>query len=278
MLTAFLIESYKWLQPDSSTTTNQTLGYLSKQMADPSLPPVDSQAMAQFEPAPSSVWINSLWFLALVLSLAAALFGMMAKQWLRQYLRWTTMSGPSENQVLLRQIRYEAFDDWKMPAIIASIPALLEVALILFLVGVDILLWTLNGVVFGICTFAIVVLIVLTFVTTALPVFCPRCPYKSPAGWACLLAWQVIIHSWNSFVDHFQSLLDRIVSNEFYAVDYHINVIECKDWRQRDLEVQASKISFTATTTFPACCGMLPCPVCSLRRFPEALFWAWHRA
>lgn len=33
-------------------------------------------------------WINTLWFLSLVFSLASALFGIMVKQWIREYMQW----------------------------------------------------------------------------------------------------------------------------------------------------------------------------------------------
>ena len=98
-------------------------------------------AHCRFRPAkaaPSSVWFNSLWFLSLILSSAAALFGMLGKQWLKEYMKWTTMSQPPEIKICLRQVRYDAFGDWYMPVIIAFIPGLLEIALILFLVGADI--------------------------------------------------------------------------------------------------------------------------------------------
>ena len=81
------------------------------------------------------VTINILWFTSLVLALAAALFGILAKQWCREYLRWHSVIATARENVLIRQVRFEAWDRWQVNAFIATIPAFLEVALTLFLVG-----------------------------------------------------------------------------------------------------------------------------------------------
>lgn len=141
-------------------------------------------------PLTPSVWINSLWFLSLVLSLTSALFGMIAKQWIREYMQWSTTAWLPQDFIALRQRRYEAFLKWKVPATIAAIPVLLEISLIFFFVGLAILLFTINGIVAGLSTAVIGASICLAFVTTVLPAIWSRCPYKSPAGWALLrLLW-----------------------------------------------------------------------------------------
>lgn len=138
VLTAFLVVSYLLLQPDNTQRSADTLSYMSAQIANTSLPPI---APAQpFQPPTFAVWVNSLWFVSLELSLGSALFGMIAKQWLREYMTWTTMSASVKEILSLRQYRYQAFLDWRVPGIIEAIPALLEVALVLFFSGLVILL------------------------------------------------------------------------------------------------------------------------------------------
>ena len=77
--------------------------------------------------------INTLWITSLVLSLAAALFGILAKQWCCEYLRWHNTIQAARDNLLIRQVRFEAWDRWQVGAFIASIPAFLEVALVLVL-------------------------------------------------------------------------------------------------------------------------------------------------
>lgn len=122
-----------------------------------------------------------------MLTLAAALFGMIVKQWLREYLTWQT-EGP-QDAIWLRQIRYKAFTKWKVTIIVALLPGLLEVALVLFMIGIIVLLWTLHLVLAIVITTFSSVLLVMAFATIVIPTFMPHCPYRSPAGWACVVLW-----------------------------------------------------------------------------------------
>lgn len=151
----------------------------------PSFPPLKPA----FYPAPSALWINTLWFLSLVFSLAAALFGILAKQWLREYMQWNSALAPPRENVLVRQIRFEAWSEWNVAASISCIPALLEVALIMFVAGLVILLWTLDPIVATVITVAAALFCVVASSITLLPVFFKRCPYKSPTAWAFIVLW-----------------------------------------------------------------------------------------
>ena len=144
---------------------------------------VDSAA---FSPTASARWINGLFFYSLVLSLAAALFGILAKQWIREYLKWNTAIGDPRENVLVRQIRFEAWRDWNVEGVLWSIPFLLELAMIFFLVGIVILLWTLDSVVAIAVTALVAVFLAGFSAFTVLPIFSKRCPYKSPTAWVLL--------------------------------------------------------------------------------------------
>lgn len=197
MLTAFVVESYKLLQTDNAENTVKLLARISYQLESftfnngflnsttAALPPPP-----RFEPDKTSLWMNVLWFLSLLFSLSAALFGILVKQWLREYLRWnSTLASPREN-VLVRQERFESWNEWNMAATISCIPALLEVALIFFVCGLVVLLWTLDTIVAGVITCAAGIFLLIVSSFTLLPVFFKRCPYKSPTAWACLLLWE----------------------------------------------------------------------------------------
>ena len=194
VVTAFAAQTYQQLQASDSGTTNQLLAYQIK--ANPgtqtTLPPALNSTVfglvdsAAFSPDTSARWINTLFFNSLVLSLAAALFGILAKQWIREYLKWNTAIGDPRENVLVRQIRFEAWDDWNVEGVLWSIPFLLELAMICFLVGVDILLWTLDSVVAVAVTTLVAVFLAGVSAFTVLPIFSKRCPYKSPTAWVLL--------------------------------------------------------------------------------------------
>lgn len=243
VVTAFIIDSYKWLQQDNSQTTIQLLAKISSQLANLNLTPaVESLsdfavnsipplavATPSFVVTTTSIWINCLWVLSLLFSLTAALLGIIIKQWLREYLLWDSVLFPSREAVLLRHIRYDAWERWKVPVIISAIPAMLELALVLFLCGAAILLWTLNA------TVAIVVTVFgsLAFIAACavniLPVFFHRCPYKSAVGWTCVSTW-IILRKWTK-----QGLWR--LNRKFHFRDARkYGPKRSESWRQRDLE------------------------------------------
>lgn len=125
----------------------------------------------------------------MIFSLAAALFGILVKQWIREYMKWNSALAHPRDNVLVRQIRFEAWNDWNVPTTIAAVPALLEIALVFFVCGLVILLWTLDPVVSIVITTAAAVFLSIAATFTFLPAFFRRCPYKSPTAWAFAVLW-----------------------------------------------------------------------------------------
>ncbi|KAJ3537994.1 hypothetical protein NM688_g6583 [Phlebia brevispora] len=158
VLTTFTaLQSYSLLQADNTQTTVELLTQICAQLESPSsntIPLNSTQPVAQILPfsAPASaICINVLWFLSLVLSLAAALFGIIAKQWFRHHIARDAVLALPQDNVLVRQMRFDAWMAWKVPIIVATIPALLEVTLVLSLSGIIVfkLLWILNHIAAG---------------------------------------------------------------------------------------------------------------------------------
>ncbi|GJE97455.1 hypothetical protein PsYK624_136740 [Phanerochaete sordida] len=178
-LTAFVVQTYPMLTDNDSSTTNQLLALsVSMQLRATGtiIPSTVNSTLTSlmdtqpFSPATSAQAINVLFFLSLVLSLSAALFGILAKQWLREYLRWNSpLALPREN-VLVRQARIDAWESWNIPATISFIPALLELAMVLFLCGIVVLLWTLDDVVALIITIFAALFLVTASMFTLLPI------------------------------------------------------------------------------------------------------------
>lgn len=146
-------------------------------------------------PSSTSRWINGLFFSSLVVSLAAALFSIRAKQWIREFMKWNApLAEPCEN-VMIRQIRFESWEEWNIDAFIWSIPSLLELAMVLFLAGVVILLWTLDSAVAIAITALVSTFLCAVSIITILPIFFKHCPYRSPTAWAFLRLWNVLWYS-----------------------------------------------------------------------------------
>ncbi len=192
VLTAFNIESYKLLRPAPMDDTVAALKQLSQQLNSFSIshPFVNStQRATSVDPAqrqpflasPTIVSINTLWFSSLIFSLASASLALLVKQWL--YEITSGISGNSREGAQLRQHRLDSLQTWRVHTIIKAIPLLLQIALILFLVGLVLLLWTLQDTVATVVTSFTGVLFLFLTAVTILPTFEWRCCYRSPQAY-----------------------------------------------------------------------------------------------
>ena len=267
ILTAFVVQTYQLLQPDGTDVTNQLLAVsLTLRLADLSIPPAINDTLTNiltvqpFTPPASARWLNSLFFVSLVLSLAAALFGILAKQWLREYMRWNSPVGIPRENILVRQIRHEALESWRVSLIVTSIPALLEIAMTLFLAGIIILLWTIDNVVAIVITVTSGSFIILVSAFTILPIIFRHCPYRSPTAWALLVLYDVaryiirsvraygsvLSHRWKYVANLKQPLITRV--QRLLAKNWDMNAdqkcqypeihwrTDAKTWREYDIE------------------------------------------
>ncbi|KIM35358.1 hypothetical protein M413DRAFT_56484, partial [Hebeloma cylindrosporum] len=84
VITSFVVESSKDLQPDPNTLLLSQIVTLigNNTNGTPGIPP-----QIQLSPSPSSYRINALWFASLVLSLTTVLVGIISLQWLREHQR-----------------------------------------------------------------------------------------------------------------------------------------------------------------------------------------------
>ncbi len=133
-------------------------------------------------PTRSAVWLNTLWFSALICSLASASVGIMVKQWLREYS--AGLSGASDQISRLRQYRLNNLAKWGVAGIVSALPILLQLSLTLFLAGLLVLLWTLHVVVATVSSALVGALMTFTLATLFLPAIKPDCCYISPPTYA----------------------------------------------------------------------------------------------
>lgn len=245
-LTAFLGPVIAQLQTDNGQLSAQFLSILVLQGGpDPEIVPFLNSVASSlprstvFQPLATSVAINTLWFLSLILSLSAALLGILAKQWCREYLKWYSVLSPARENIMLRQLRYEAWQEWHVTSQIAAIPALLELSLILFFVGLVVYSWTLQVTVFGFVTSAVCIILIVTLASTLLPTFYRRSPYKSPMGLAFNRLVHVVAHqSPSSGGGRIRSMLAKLLPRHWLRIrdvrKFPIDSEHLRDWRTWD--------------------------------------------
>ena len=188
MVTAFIIESSKLLQPDYTQVNALLTAHLlatlsstnsSSETSFVSMLPKPSEILTFSKPR-SAEAVNILWYAALGLSLASVLVAMLVKQWLVCYQSHVTKHVDPHNSACERQRRFDDLHRWSLPHIIALLPALLHAGLFIFLVGLIIYMWQLDWRV-SVPTIVILgILFVMYFVSVALATFSPSCPYNTP--------------------------------------------------------------------------------------------------
>ncbi|PBK79527.1 hypothetical protein ARMGADRAFT_882422, partial [Armillaria gallica] len=140
VLTTFVVQTLQNMQPDYNQTSALLLFELLKTItlngSQSSLP---SSPTTTFSPSPSDQWINSLWFVSLMLSLITALVAILVKQWLHQYVAVVSDSSACD-RARIRHMRFAGLQTWQVPMIIGLLPVLLHVSLALFFASLSIFL------------------------------------------------------------------------------------------------------------------------------------------
>ncbi|KAK7686509.1 hypothetical protein QCA50_010107 [Cerrena zonata] len=181
--TALLLDSYKFLQEDKTDTTNALLAQVYLHFVNSSATPLPIDKIAciatstcSFSPSASARQINYLWFSSLILSLVTASFGMLVKQWLREYLSGNLAIGRSH--LRLRFFRYIGMVKWRVFKIASILPLLLQIALALFFAGLCIFSAHIDPSLGSLTSTLVVAWATLFFLILVAPAFSTRCPYK----------------------------------------------------------------------------------------------------
>ncbi|KAI0344891.1 hypothetical protein BDW22DRAFT_1327187, partial [Trametopsis cervina] len=185
VLSAFLVVAVALLQEDIPGATLTTLRQMSAQNANYTIQgdfiistsPV-STSSPPFEPSVNAIRINDLWAASLVISLATASFGILVKQWLREYMKFVT-SFP-QGRLRIRSFRRAGLETWKVLTIAACLPLLLQLALGLFFVGLCFYTAELHSSVRNTTLPLVAGWGFIFFFVTISPLFFAHCPYKTP--------------------------------------------------------------------------------------------------
>ncbi|KDR83136.1 hypothetical protein GALMADRAFT_872377 [Galerina marginata CBS 339.88] len=217
VVTAFIIESYRTLQPDPNDTIISLLSIIANRLDNTTIPApilLSSTGLgSSFSPTTSSIRINNFWFISLVLSLATVLVGIISLQWIREHQNYTNL--PPRESFALFNMRADGLKRWHVPKVFTALPLLLQSALVLFLGGVIDFLLSFGDAAVIIPVSVVTVLVLLFLVaTTILPTvqslfLClpypyirntkvppAQCPYKSPQAHAFRAILRYIILLW----------------------------------------------------------------------------------
>ncbi|KAJ7861634.1 hypothetical protein B0H13DRAFT_2204365, partial [Mycena leptocephala] len=176
-LTAFLVESYKTLNPDQGAITILILAQISRQLEGGSnVSAVDLLPLIAVPPTSSSLACNTLWFLSLGFSLSCALIATLVEQWSRDFIQSTEMRPSPVIRARIFAYLYFGLQKFGMHSLVQFIPLLLHISLLLFFAGHVAFLHPINALPAALLGSIITAYIYLT----VLPMFSSDSPYRTP--------------------------------------------------------------------------------------------------
>jgi hypothetical protein len=181
------------LRPNSQDTSAFYLQNIYLLLADPnrsnlSIPPALANP-PPFSPPRYAVWVNSLWFLSLIISLTCALLATLLQQWARRYIRVTQPRYSSHGRGRIRAFFSEGVDKLHLPWAVETLPFLIHLSLFLFFAGLLVFLLNVNHTVFSVAVWWVGLCTATYISITFMPLFRRDSPYYAPLS---SLTWFLI--------------------------------------------------------------------------------------
>lgn len=101
-------------------------------------------------------------------------------------------------------------EEWHVALIVGLLPTLLHLSLFLFLVGLVILLFSLDYAITTVVLFIAIMAYTAYVVTNLLPVWYPLCPYKTPLSAFAF----ILIHSWTPVLKQCLTAIQRTLRSK----------------------------------------------------------------
>ena len=183
-------DNYKSLLPDPARNAVVLLAQISQQLGGLSngthvpiaastflFPPSSAR---QSLPPSSAIWVNSLWFLSLIISLFCALLATLQQRWARRYLGLTQPHVAIYKRAHIRSFFAKGVTRFHFHVAVEALPALLHISVFLFLAGLVISLFTIHHTVAYLTLSATVACILFYTAITVMPIVYHDSPYTSP--------------------------------------------------------------------------------------------------
>jgi hypothetical protein len=192
VVATFISMSIQDIQADKQDTSNFYLASIHQaltgsNLSNISLPP----SPPTFTPPTYGIWVNSLWFLSLVISMTCAVLANLLQQWARKYLKVTQ---PHSTASELRRARCCAFyadgvDKFLLPWVFEALPAMLHLSVFLFFAGLVVFLWNFDSTISKLVLSWVSGCVTLYGCITFIPTIYPESPYNTPLS---PLAWSIV--------------------------------------------------------------------------------------
>ena len=140
-----------------------------------------------FVPTPLEVpfataWENTLFFLSLAFVLIDAFLAMLVKGWLHEFDRGWRKHTVAHLRAQARERRLQELESWKLQELVALLPILIQIALLLFSIGMLLFLFRLHLPSAVLCTLAFIFIVGFYGFTTYLSIVNNYAPFSSPVS------------------------------------------------------------------------------------------------
>ncbi|KAH9037337.1 hypothetical protein EDB84DRAFT_1577617, partial [Lactarius hengduanensis] len=188
----FIAISYPNLQQDPNIITQSLLAQISQQLSNATVGITSSSASpstrTSFTPSASVVFVNSVWFLSLVLSLTCALMATLLQQWARRYFQMIQRHDAPHVRAHIREYFAQGARRFHISTLVEVLPSLLLISVLLFFAGLVVFAFRAYHIV-AYAALAIVASCFLSYIAlTLMSLLYHDCPYQTPLTaplWFC---------------------------------------------------------------------------------------------
>ena len=163
--------------------------YQTQMMRNSSIGPYSPR---EFSPPANIIAVNAFFYTSLGIMLFAAFIAMLIKTWVREFDRGLSGMSIPEQRAKTREFRNQGLLFWKLPAMVALLPFLIQISLILFSTGLVIFLFNVSSLSCGIMTAILGIGVLFYAITTAISIIVTSSPFRSPLSRSLGLLYQRI--------------------------------------------------------------------------------------
>ncbi|KAH9029364.1 hypothetical protein EDB83DRAFT_1894976 [Lactarius deliciosus] len=177
----FISMSYPNLQQDPNFTTQFILAQISQQLSNVTNNGISPAASPSNKgPSASVVFVNSVWFLSLVLSLTCALIATLLQQWARRYLQMIQRNHAPHVRAHIREYFYRGARKFRIFGLVEALPFLILISVLLFFTGLVVFAFPTNHTVAFVTLAIVAICLILYIALTLMPLIRHDCPYYTP--------------------------------------------------------------------------------------------------
>lgn len=176
-LSAFLVYILPNLQSNPGDLTVELLMHISLQLQNGSTPAYEQKT---FEAQQGDILANALFVGSLAFLLVTAFLSVLVKGWIRDFDRDLPPITVVEERARERERRMRSLIHWRLPQLVALLPALTQIALVLFCAGLITFLRDIHSLIANVTAGCLGAGLLIYMTTTMISMYDPFSPFPSP--------------------------------------------------------------------------------------------------